>query len=193
MFKELALMVWMMWPIVTIALILLPLLPNLWRKIGILTYLVLFTFWLPVAYLILLSQDLLLQITVDFHIIIVFLGFILIIIGLIIHTWTAKLLGTKALVGYNVVRPDNEKGSLITSSLFSIVRHPTYLAHTSLWLGFFFLTGFLSLMILTLLDFLITYLMIIPLEEKELVQRFGQEYIDYKKRVPKFFPRLFRS
>jgi len=193
MFKELALMVWMMWPIVTITLILLPLLPNLWRKIGILTYLVLFTFWLPVAYLILLSQDLLLQITVDFHIIIVFLGFILIIIGLIIHTWTAKLLGTKALVGYNVVRPDNEKGSLITSSLFSIVRHPTYLAHTSLWLGFFFLTGFLSLMILTLLDFLITYLMIIPLEEKELVQRFGQEYIDYKKRVPKFFPRLFRS
>lgn len=186
-------MVWMMWPIVTIALVLLPLLPNLWRKIGILTYLVLFTFWLPVAYLILLSQDLLLQITVDFHIIIVFLGFILIIIGLIIHTWTAKLLGTKALVGYNVVRPDNEKGSLITSSLFSIVRHPTYLAHTSLWLGFFFLTGFLSLMILTLLDFLITYLMIIPLEEKELVQRFGQEYIDYKKRVPKFFPRLFRS
>ncbi len=183
-------MVWMMWSIVTIALVLLPLFPNLWKKIGILTYLVFLAFWLPIAYLILLSQNLLLQIKMDFHIIVVFLGFILIMIGLMIHVWTAKLLGIKALIGYNVVRPDNEKSGLITSSLFSIVRHPTYLAHTSLWLGFFLLTGFLSLMILTLLDFLITYFMIIPLEEKELIQRFRQEYIDYKKRVPKFFPRL---
>lgn len=186
-------MIWMMWSIVSIALVLIPLLPNLWRRIGILTYLVLFAFWLPLAYLILLIQDLLLQIALDFHIAIVFLGFILIIIGMIIHIWTAKLLGIKALVGYYVIRPDNEKGNLITSNIFSIVRHPTYLAHTSIWLGFFLLTSFLSLGLLTLLDFLLTYFIIIPLEEKELVQRFGQEYIDYKKRVPKFFPRLFRS
>jgi len=59
-----------------------------------------------------------------------------------------------------------------------------------LWLGFFLLTGFISLGLLALLDFLLTYFFIIPLEEKELVQRFEQEYIDYKKRVPKFFPRL---
>jgi protein-S-isoprenylcysteine O-methyltransferase Ste14 len=160
------------------------------EKIGILTYLVLLAFWLPIAYLILLSQDLLLQIAIDFHIAIVFLGFILIIIGVIINTWTAKLLGIKALIRYYVIRPNNEKGNLITSSLFSIVRHPTYLAHTLLWLGFFLLTGFISLGLLALLDFLLTYFFIIPLEEKELVQRFGQEYIDYKKRVPKFFPRL---
>ena len=193
MFKEIALMVWMMWPIIPILLIPIHLLPKFWRKINIFTYPFLLVIWLPVAYLILLSQELLLQIAVEFPIFIIILGLILIITGVIIHAWTAKLLGIKALIGYNEIRPDNEKGNLITSSLFSITRHPTYLAHTSLWLGFFLLTGFISLGILTIIDLLISYFIIIPLEERELVQRFGQEYMDYRKKVPKFFPRFFRG
>jgi len=193
MFKELALMVWMMWPIIPILLIPIHLFPKFWRKINIFTYPFLLALWLPVAYLLFLSQGLLLQILIEPSIPIIILGLILIMIGAIIHAWTAKLLGIKALIGYNEMRPDNEKGNLITSSLFSIVKHPTYLAHTLLWLGFFLLTGFLSLKILTIIDFLLSYFIIIPLEEKKLVQRFGQEYMDYKKRVSKFFPRFFRG
>lgn len=193
MFKEIALMVWMMWPIIPILLIPVHLSPKFWRKINILTYLFLLALWLPVAYLILLSQDLLLQIAVEFPIFIITFGLILIITGVIIHIWTAKLLGIKALIGYNEIRPDNERSNLITSSLFSITRHPTYLAHTSLWLGFFLLTGFISLGLLAIIDLLLSYFIIIPLEERELVQRFGQEYMDYEKKVPKFFPRFFRG
>ncbi|MEM3382467.1 MAG: isoprenylcysteine carboxylmethyltransferase family protein [Nitrososphaerales archaeon] len=192
MFDKLAIIVWMVWSIVIIALVLIPLFPNLWRKIGILTYLVLFIFWFPIAYLILLNQDLIITNVVNFHIILSFFGFVLIIISLIIHVWVAKLLGIKAIVGYYVICPDNEKGSLVTSSIFSIVRHPDYLSHISLWPGFFLLTGSLSLLILTFLDLIIIYFIIIPLEEKHLLQRFGKEYMDYKKRVPKFFPRIFR-
>jgi protein-S-isoprenylcysteine O-methyltransferase Ste14 len=193
MFKEIALMVWMMWPIIPILLIPVHLSPKFWRKINILTYLFLLALWLPVAYLILLSQDLLLQIAVEFPIFIITFGLILIITGVIIHIWTAKLLGIKALIGYNEIRPDNERSNLITSSLFSITRHPTYLAHTSLWLGFFLLTGLISLGLLAIIDLLLSYFIIIPLEERELVQRFGQEYMDYEKKVPKFFPRFFRG
>jgi protein-S-isoprenylcysteine O-methyltransferase Ste14 len=193
MFKEIALMVWMMWPIIPILLIPVHLSPKFWRKINILTYLFLLALWLPVAYLILLSQDLLLQIAVEFPIFIITFGLILIITGVIIHIWTAKLLGIKALIGYNEIRPDNERSNLITSSLFSITRHPTYLAHTSLWLGFFLLTGLISLGLLAIIDLLLSYFIIIPLEERELVQRFGQEYMDDEKKVPKFFPRFFRG
>lgn len=193
MFKELALMVWMMWPIIPILLIPIHLFPKFWRKINIFTYPFLLALWLPVAYLLFLSQDLLLQILIEFPILIIILGLILIITGAIIHAWTTKLLGIKALIAYTEICPDNEKGNLITSSLFSIVRHPTYLAHTLLWLGFFLLTGFLSLGLLTIMDLLLSYFIIIPLEERELAQRFGQEYMDYKKRVPKFFPRFFRG
>ncbi|MCP8313081.1 MAG: isoprenylcysteine carboxylmethyltransferase family protein [archaeon] len=181
----------MMWPIIPVLLIPIHLSPKFWRKIGILTYPFLLAFLLPIAYLIVLSQDFLLEIVIEFPMLIFLLGLVLITIGVIIHGWTAKLLGIKSLIGYPEIRPDNEKGKLITSSLFSIVRHPTYLAHALLWLGFFLLMGFLSLGLLTLLDFLLSYYIIIPLEERELVQRFGQEYIDYKKRVPKFFPRFF--
>ncbi|MGQ9469669.1 MAG: methyltransferase family protein, partial [Nitrososphaerales archaeon] len=139
------------------------------------------------------SQGLLLQIVIESPMLIVFLCLILIVIGTIIHGWAAKLLGIKALIGYSEIRPDNKKSKLIASSLFSIVRHPTYLAPTLLFLGFFLLTGFLSLVLLTLFDFLLSYYVIIPLEERELVQRFRQEYVDYKKRVSKFFPRFFRG
>jgi len=193
MFKDLALMVWVLWPIIPILLIPIHLSPKFWKKINILTYPLLLAFWLPIAYLILLSQDLLLQTVIEFPVPLVFLGLTLIIAGVIIHVWTAKLLGIKALIGYDEIHPDDNKGNLITSSLFSIVRHPTYLAHTLLWLGFFLLTGFLSLGFLTIAGFLLSYFVIIPLEERELVQRFRQEYINYQKKVPKFFPRLFRS
>jgi protein-S-isoprenylcysteine O-methyltransferase Ste14 len=30
-------------------------------------------------------------------------------------------------------------------------------------------------------------------EEKEMELKFGQHYLDYKKQVPRFFPRIFRG
>ncbi len=191
MFKEIALMVRMMWPI-PIFLIPIHLFSDSWRRIKIFTYPFLLASWLPVAFLILLNQDLLLQMAIEFPIPIIISGSILVIIGVIIHAWITRLLGMKALIADNEIRPDNEKGNLITSSLFSIIRHTTYLVHTLLWFGFF-LAVFISLGLLTIMDFLLSYFIVIPLEERGLVQRFEQEYTDHKIRVPKFFPRFSKS
>ena len=74
---------------------------------------------------------------------------------------------------------------------FSIVRHPTYLAHTLIFSGVFLITEVTSVGIITLLDFIIINTIIIPLEEKELLSRFGEDYEFYKKKVPsRFFPRI---
>jgi len=48
----------------------------------------------------------------------------------------------------------------------------------------------ISLGIITLLDFLLVYVLIIPLEENELLNRFGKDYNLYTERVPKYFPRI---
>lgn len=50
------------------------------------------------------------------------------------------------------------------------------------------MTGYTGTGVLALLDFLSSYFVITKLEEKELLDRFGNDYRKYRKRVPKFFP-----
>jgi len=68
------------------------------------------------------------------------------------------------------------------------MRHPTYFAHTLMFAGIFLMTGYTGTGVLALLDFLSSYFVITKLEEKELLDRFGNDYRKYRKRVPKFFP-----
>lgn len=120
-----------------------------------------------------------------------FLGLASFLAGFLVHIWTAKLLGIRGLIGYTELRPRGEY-NLITSGPFSVVRHPTYGAHTLIFFGVFLLTGYLGTGLLVVLDFLVSYFVIIRLEEKELVRRFGQDYQDYIRRVPRFFPGIWR-
>jgi protein-S-isoprenylcysteine O-methyltransferase Ste14 len=57
----------------------------------------------------------------------------------------------------------------------------------------FLITGVVTVGIVTLLDFVVMNAVVIPLEERELGGRFGEEYKKYKERVPQFFPRIFRK
>jgi len=55
--------------------------------------------------------------------------------------------------------------------------------------GVFLITGVITIVIITLLDLLVINILVIPLEERELLIRFGKNYELYKKRVPsQFFP-----
>jgi protein-S-isoprenylcysteine O-methyltransferase Ste14 len=56
------------------------------------------------------------------------------------------------------------------------------------------LTGSISLtFIFSPLLVLFFYFQITKVEEKEMELKFGQDYLEYKKRVPRFFPRLSRA
>lgn len=50
------------------------------------------------------------------------------------------------------------------------------------------MTGAASTGALAILDFVLSYFLITRLEERELEERFGREYAEYKRMVPKFFP-----
>jgi protein-S-isoprenylcysteine O-methyltransferase Ste14 len=43
--------------------------------------------------------------------------------------------------------------------------------------------------IIALIDLSITYFVTTELEDHELTERFGDQYQEYKKKVPKFFPK----
>lgn len=78
---------------------------------------------------------------------------------------------------------------LLTDGAFSRVRHPLYLAS----LLFYLLLIVLTLSLISLLVFMgvfIFYNTIAAYEEKFLERKFGPEYSDYRKKVPRWIPRL---
>jgi len=80
---------------------------------------------------------------------------------------------------------------VITGGIFSVVRHPIYLGAILAYAGMTCMT--LSLASAALLVVIIVfYSYISRYEEKLLIQRFGDEYREYMKKVPMLIPIKFR-
>ena len=83
------------------------------------------------------------------------------------------------------------KGNLVTTGLYRYIRHPQYL-------GFFLITLGMNVQWLTIIMLalwpviVILYYRLSKTEEKEAEERFGEEYLKYKRRVPAFLPRIRR-
>ena len=78
---------------------------------------------------------------------------------------------------------------IVTSGIYSAVRHPQYLGGLLAHVGVSFLLSawfsLLSTPLMVLLVFLIS-----RKEEVELMKEFGVEYLEYKENVPMFFPKM---
>jgi protein-S-isoprenylcysteine O-methyltransferase Ste14 len=81
------------------------------------------------------------------------------------------------------------KRTLVTTGLYNQVRHPQYLG---LILGSSaFLIQWPTIPTLIMFPILIiAYYRLAKKEEKEMVERFGQEYLNYQRKVPMLLPRL---
>ncbi|MFX0034238.1 MAG: methyltransferase family protein [Candidatus Hermodarchaeota archaeon] len=114
------------------------------------------------------------------------LGYLLTIGGLYFFTWGLTSI-TRARASGQEIGKSLEYSTLIKSGAFSICRHP-------ITLGFIFILPGVSLIFdlipLVLMTFIYNPMLIAILfyEEKELIQRFGENYIDYKKKVPFLIP-----
>ncbi len=192
MFNNLALMMVMMWPFIPMFLIELHFAVDFWRRFGLWTYLFIFIEWLPIAFVLYSFREPILYHEVALGVPLFVLGITAVSAGIALHAWTAKLLGIKATIGFTELKPDNEaeKQALITSGPFSVVRHPSYWAHTSIITGIFLITGIIAVGIVAVIDLGITYFITTELEDKELIARFGDQYREYQRQVPKFFPKL---
>ncbi len=79
--------------------------------------------------------------------------------------------------------------TIVTTGVYSIVRHPQYLGGLLAHAGISFLLSAGYSLLLTPLMVVIVYL-ISRKEEEELIREFGKEYESYKKKVPMLIPRI---
>ena len=82
-----------------------------------------------------------------------------------------------------------EHSKFIDCGVYSLVRHPMYLGTLICCFALFLaIPSLLSLAVLV--PFFVIYDKMATYEENELTNILGEEYVTYKKRVPKWFPRL---
>ena len=175
------------WPVIPLFWIPVHFATGFFKRLGILTYAMPLFTWLPLAYLIFQNRTFLISYKTDLPMIVNSIGMVFLISGALLHMWTAKLLGV-GIIGVPEIFI-KIKENIVTEGPFSLVRHPTYLSHTLIFLGVFLITGVIAVGILTVLDLIIITIIVIPLEEKELLFRFSGKYEQYKKKVPsKFLP-----
>jgi protein-S-isoprenylcysteine O-methyltransferase Ste14 len=110
---------------------------------------------------------------------------ILLVPGVILVLWTwiqfIRARGTPV--------PLNPPQELITSGLYAYSRNPMLLGIFLIFFGSAVWMGSLSLFVFySPLIVLIFYFQITKIEEKEMELKFGQSYLEYKKKVPLFFP-----
>ena len=94
----------------------------------------------------------------------------------------------RRIIGRPELNSGDAGNQLVSTGIHGHVRHPIYLGHFLAMLGWSVGTGSLACWALTAFA-VATGAVMISMEERELEQRFGQQYREYKQRVPKLVPR----
>lgn len=115
-------------------------------------------------------------------------GLILVAVAVFLQYRTIRTLGLSTFLTRPEVTPKKTKSLLIITGPYRWVRHPFYLFEWLLLAGLTFLTSAGFLLVLLLLS-LITIPLVTIFEERELVDRFGDEYQNYQREVPRLIPR----
>ena len=82
-----------------------------------------------------------------------------------------------------------DKTELVTSGIYSFSRNPAFLGFDLVYLGISLMFFNLPLYIISLLAIIILHLQIVNVEEDFLIETFGEDYLNYKKKVCRYFGR----
>ncbi len=97
-------------------------------------------------------------------------------------------LDNKRLSGLHELDPSREDSRLLTEGVYGVIRHPRYVEVSVAVLAYALMANYVG-------GYLIwgatvaCLLLIVPLEERELEERFGDSYRRYREEVPAFIPR----
>ncbi len=93
------------------------------------------------------------------------------------------------IYGWKQIQKARKQGTLMIEGIYKYIRHPQYL-------GFLLITLGLNVMWLTIITLImwpilaVLYWRLAKKEDKEMEEKFGAEFLEYKRVVPGFIPRL---
>ena len=116
------------------------------------------------------------------------LGYVLIALGVLLFMRTLQTFGIDNLIMLYVYFP--EESQLVNHRIYNILRHPAYASAQYIALGLALINGNWFAIACVLLFALGLWVWVRLVEEKELIERFGPAYDEYRQRVPAFWPRL---
>jgi len=109
-------------------------------------------------------------------------GFALVAAGLGVANWHARLFRR---IGTNI-NTFGEPGTLTTEGLFRRTRNPMYLGMVVSLVGVACVLGSISSTAGPLVFFILANYWYIPLEERAMALKFGKEYLEYQRSVPRW-------
>ena len=116
------------------------------------------------------------------HIILFIIGAVLMFIVMKISKNTGRTLAKYGRKG-NVKNLDTN--ILVKDGIYAYMRHPMHLGLMLFPLSFAFLTGIISfIVIIAPLEIILMLIMIFTIEEPEAIRKFGDNYRNYKNKVP---------
>jgi len=115
---------------------------------------------------------------------------LLMLFGFRTYTSIRSDFGTRKLSGEAELRPQEHTQELVTTGLHARMRHPIYIAHLSNLAGWSLGSGLVISFVLLAISALVTFPLMIWIEERELVARFGKSYREYQRKVP-LLPMVF--
>jgi protein-S-isoprenylcysteine O-methyltransferase Ste14 len=115
------------------------------------------------------------------------LGWVLIIVGASLALRVLQTFGLDNLTMLYVYFP--EESQLIDHKIYEVLRHPAYGAAQRIALGLALLNGTWFALTCALIFMLGLWGWVRLVEEKELLERFGPSYAEYRQHVPAFWPR----
>ena len=117
----------------------------------------------------------------------IFIGLILTSLGYVISFWSVF---TQVMIGRGTPVPIMPTKKLIIEGPYKYSRNPMWLGFGLGLIGLGILFNSISFLLIDLAIFVVGYLYLKLIEEKELTLRFGKEYTKYMKSVPFILPKL---
>jgi len=86
--------------------------------------------------------------------------------------------------------PFDPPKKLVIEGIYKYIRNPMFTASALIWLGEFLFFGSILLLPYAVVWIVANHLHLIFQDEKWLEQRYGEEYLEYKKKTPRYMPKL---
>ena len=165
---------------------------SVWRRLGVVpSYLFFIGLMILLGWGIWQSRAWLMRIEYGSHLGLFGLALLFVGVATALGFTRKRRLDWLAVIGVPELSASTRPRALVTDGIYSRVRNPRYLETILFFFGLALFANYLAVYLALAAGLPILHAVIL-LEERELAQTFGETYLSYCRRVPRYIPNLFR-